>query len=152
MIGWLVDGVQAHGVALTALGSCLDGCSVWRLLASARAAYSLFCSLRLHKQKRRKAAFPAAQAGTRTARDMLVTNHTDIDHQTCAERMVYLVSIIVTRFFFRILYPKYINSFELVDISFRKYYLKQLNCTSTVVFNFQLTRTFFNSKCDQDFR
>lgn len=49
VIGWVVAGVQAHGVTLTALGSCLDGCTVWCLLASARAAYSLFCSLRLYK-------------------------------------------------------------------------------------------------------
>jgi hypothetical protein len=82
VIGWVVAGVQAHGVALTALGSCLDGCSVWRLLASARAAYSLFCSLRLHKQKRRKVAFPAAQAGARPAREVLVTNHSV---RLCAE-------------------------------------------------------------------
>jgi hypothetical protein len=76
VIGWVVAGVQAHGVALTTLGSYLDGCSVWRLLASARATYSLFCSLRLHKQKRRKAAFPAVQADARPARDVMVTNHT----------------------------------------------------------------------------
>jgi hypothetical protein len=28
VIGWLVDGVQAHDVALNVLRSCLDDCSV----------------------------------------------------------------------------------------------------------------------------